>query len=135
MSTRPGFNETAADSAINNIIAGGADVRLFTTELAYTDTATELDNKEVSAADYGPVNVAEADWSKTVDATNNETVLENANEVDFGETQNDWGIVVDAAIHDPTTDEFIIADEVNDPDITTGEQVSFPAGEISYTIG
>lgn len=135
MSTRPGLNETAADSAIDNIIAGGADVRLFTTALDYDDTATELNNKEVSAADYGPVNVAEADWTVSPDTPNNETVLENANKVDFGEAQNDWGVIVDAAIHDPSTDEFIIADEPNDPDITTGENVAFPAGDLSYTIG
>lgn len=135
MSTRPGFNQTAANSAIDNIIAGGADVRLFTTELSYDDTETELDSKEVSADDYSAVSVAEADWSVTPDATNNETVLENSSIVDFGESQNDWGVVVDAAIHNPATDEFIIADEVNDPDITTGEQVSYPAGEISYTLG
>lgn len=135
MGTRPGFNQTAASSAIDNIIAGGADVRLFTTELAYGDGATELDTKEVSAADYTAVNVAEADWNVTADAANNEITLNNGAVVDFGETQNDWGVVVDAAIHDPTTDAFIIADEVNDPDITTGEDVSFPAGEIAYTLG
>ena len=135
MSTRTGFNETAAADAINAIVSGGADVRLFTTELSYTDTQTELDDKEVTAADYEPVNVAEADWTLTADATNEETVLENGAVVDFGETENDWGVVVDVAIHDPTTDSFIIADEVNDPDITTGEEVSFLIGDISYTLG
>ena len=135
MSTRTGFNETAAADAINTIVSGGADVRLFTTELSYTDTQTELDDKEVSAEDYEPVNVAEADWTLTADATNEETVLENGAVVDFGETENDYGVVVDVAIHDPTTDSFIIADEVNDPDITTGEEVSFPIGDISYTLG
>ena len=135
MGTRTGFNETAAADAINTIVSGGADVRLFTTELSYTDTQTELDDKEVTAADYEPVNVAEGDWTLTADATNEKTVLENGAVVDFGETENDWGVVVDVAIHDPTTDSFIIADEVNDPDITTGEEVSFPIGDISYTLG
>ena len=135
MGTRTGFNETAAADAINAIVSGGADVRLFTTELSYTDTQTELDDKEVSAEDYEPVNVAEADWTLTADATNEETVLENGAVVDFGETENDYGVVVDVAIHDSTTDRFIIADEVNDPDITTGEEVSFPIGDISYTLG
>ena len=135
MSTRTGFNETAAADAINTIVSAGADVRLFTTELSYTDTQTELDDKEVTAADYEPVNVAEGDWTLTADATNEKTVLENGAVVDFGETENDWGVVVDVAIHDPTTDSFIIADEVNDPDITTGEEVSFLIGDISYTLG
>ena len=135
MGTRTGFNETAAADAINTIVSGGVDVRLFTTELSYTDTQTELDDKEVTAADYEPVNVAEGDWTLTADATNEETVLENGAVVDFGETENDWGVVVDVAIHDPSTDSFIIADEVNDPEITTGEEVSFLIGDISYTLG
>lgn len=135
MGTRTGFNDTAAADAISTIIAGGADVRLFTTALSYSDTQTGLDTKEVSAADYSVYSVAEADWTLTADATNEETVLENGIVVDFGQTQNDWGVVVDVAIHDPTTDSFIIADEVNDPDITTGEEVSFPIGDITYTLG
>jgi len=135
MSTRPGFNETAANSAIDDIIAGGADVRLMTTEVNYTDTNTDLDSKEVSATDYTKIDVAEADWNVTVDAANYETTLENANEVSFGEINNDWGVVVDAVIQDPSTDEFIIADEPNDPDLTSGETVRFPAGDLSYTLG
>jgi hypothetical protein len=135
MSTRPGLNETAANSAIDDIIAGGADVRLMTAEVNYTDTNTDLDSKEVSASDYTKINVAEADWNVTVDAANYETTLGNANEVSFGEINNDWGVVVDAVIQDPSTDEFIISDEPNDPDLTSGETVRFPAGDLSYTLG
>ena len=135
MGTRTGFNSSAAADAIDTIISGGADVRLFTSELAYGDTQTELDSKEVSAESYSAVNVDEADWTVSSDSTNEESTLENAASVDFGSAQEDWGTVVDAAIHDPTTDSFIIADEVNDPTITAGEDVSFPAGEITYTLG
>ena len=135
MSNSSGLNQTAAGNTIDLIISGGADVRLMTTALEYSDTATELDSKEVSATDYSSVNVDEADWDVSFDGTNNEATLENGVEVSFGETENDWGTVVDVAIHDPTTDEFIIADEVNDPQITTGELVRFPSGEITYTLG
>lgn len=132
--SRTGFNDTLAADAIDVLISGGADVRLFTSELAYDDNATDLDSKEVSATDYSAVSVVEADWNVTADAVNEETTLENGAVVDFGTSQNNWGVVVDAAIHDPGTDRFIIADEVNDPDITAGEGVRFPSGEITYSI-
>jgi hypothetical protein len=135
MGTRPGFNDVLASDAIDVLISGGAEVRLFTSELNYDDNATDLDSKEVSATDYSSVSVAEADWTVTADVANQETTLENANIVDFGTAQNNWGVVVDAAIFDSGTDRFIIADEVNDPDITSGEDVRFPSGEISYTLG
>lgn len=135
MAIETGFNQTAAEAAVNEIIAGGADVRLMTTALDYQDVATDLDTKEVSAADYSPVSVAEADWATTADAANGQLTLDNAAVVDFGEAQNDYGVVVDVAIHAPGTDKFIRADEVNDPDITAGEEIRFPAGEISYTLG
>lgn len=135
MSSESGLNETAAEYAIDGIVDPDADVRLFTTALNYDDTASDLDTKEVSAADYTSVNVPIADWSIAFDNTNNEATVENAVEVDFGETANDWGTVVDVAIHQSGTDRFIIADEPNDPEITTGEQVSFPVGDITYTLG
>jgi hypothetical protein len=135
MSTETGLNQTAASAALDLIISGGADVRLMNQDLAYNDGAAELDTKEVSAADYSAYNVAQADWDVTFDTTDNKATLENGIVVDFGETQNDWGTVVDIAIHDPSTDEFIIADEPNNPEITTGEEVSFPTGDITYTLG
>jgi len=135
MSSESGLNETAAEYAIDGIVDPDADVRLFTTALNYDDTASDLDTKEVSAADYTSVNVPITDWSIAFDNTNNEATVENAVEVDFGETENDWGTVVDVAIHQSGTDRFIIADEPNDPEITTGEQVSFPVGDITYTLG
>ncbi|AFH22751.1 hypothetical protein OSG_eHP34_00090 [environmental Halophage eHP-34] len=135
MSQTSGFNQTAADSAINNIIAGGADVRLMTSQLDYGDGDAELDTKEVSAADYTVKNIAEADWNLSFDSTTNTATLENANEISYGQINNDWGTILDIAIQDPTTDEFIIADEPNQPDLTTGEDVSFAAGDLSYTLG
>jgi len=135
MSQTSGFNQTAAQSAIDNIIAGGADVRLMTSQLDYGDGATELDTKEVDAADYTVKSIAEADWSLSFDSTTNTATLENANEISYGQINNDWGTILDIAIHDPTTDEFIIADEPNQPDLTTGEDVSFAAGDLSYTLG
>ncbi|HMA77588.1 MAG TPA: hypothetical protein VKP88_00415 [Candidatus Paceibacterota bacterium] len=135
MASDTGLNQTAATTAVNAIISGGADVRLLNTAVSYDDVAADIDTKEVSATDYSPVNVPEADWNIAYDAANGELTLTNSAVVDFGEVANDYGVVVDVVIQDPTTDEFIRADEVNDPDITAGEQVRFPAGEITYTLG
>jgi hypothetical protein len=135
MSTTSGFNQTAAQSAINLIISGGADVRLMTSQVAYDDGQTELDTKEVSAADYTVQSIAEADWSVTFDTNNNTATLENANEISYGEIQNDWGTLADVVVHDAGTDEFIIMDEPNTPDLTTGEEVSIPANELTFTLG
>ena len=135
MSSETGFNQAQASEAVDLIISGGADVRLITDPLAYDDTNTELDAKEVDAADYDSVNVPEADWDVSFDVPQGELTLTNDELIDFGEAENDWGVIVDVAIQDPQTDRFIRADEVNDPDITTGELVRFPAGEIVYTLG
>jgi len=135
MAVDTGLNQTAAQAAIDSVIAGGADVRLMTTALSYSDTATELDSKEVSAADYASVSVAEVDWNVTFDAPNGTATLTNASVVDFGQTTNDYGTVVDVAIHAPTTDKFIRGNEPNDPTITAGEEVQFSAGDITYTLG
>src|SRR6056297_2549411 len=135
MASDTGLNQTAATTAVNAIISGGADVRLLNTAVSYDDVAADIDTKEVSATDYSPVNVPEADWNIAYDAANGGLTLTNSAVVDFGEVANDYGVVVDVVIQDPTTDEFIRADEVNDPDITAGEQVRFPAGEITYTLG
>lgn len=135
MSDSTGFNQTAATDAIDLIISGGAEVRLMTTGLAYDDTESDLDSKEVSATSYDSVTVAEGDWSVSYDVAGNTATLENAAEIDFGIAGEDWGTVVDFAIHEPATDRFIIADETNDPEITAGEDVSFPANSITYTLG
>ena len=135
MSSETGFNQTAADNAVDNIISGGADVRLMTTALDYDDTASDLDTKEVDEADYDAVTVPEADWDVSFDVAGNELTLTNDEVVDFGEAQSDWGVIVDVAIHDAGSDLFIIADEPNDPDITSGEQIEFPVGDINYTLG
>jgi hypothetical protein len=107
----------------------------MTSQLDYTDGDTELGNKEVSAADYTVKSIAEADWTVSFDSSTNTATLENANSISYGEIQNDWGVIVDIAIQDPGTDEFIIADEPDTPDLTTGEDVSFPAGDLTYTLG
>ena len=135
MSSDTGLNQTAAEAAINNIISGGADVRLLTTAVDYDDGDTELSAKEVSGSGYAAQSVAEADWTLTPDAVDGTLTLTNDNVIDFGQAGDDWGTVVDVVVHAPTTDEFIRLDAPTDPNITTGAEVSIAAGAAEYTLG
>ena len=129
-----GFNETASDEAIEQVIGGGADVRLMTTDVDYDDTSGDLDTKEVDGDGYEAQTVDETDWTVSHDATEEEATLQNDAEVDFGTAGDDWGTVVDVVI-DGGDDGFIITDEESDPEITEGEQVSIDPEGITYTLG
>lgn len=135
MSATTGLSQAAAQAAVNEVISAGADVRLFTSALAYDDTASDLNSKEVSATGYSPVTVAEADWNLTFDVANSQVTLTNANTVDFGTTSSNYGTIVEVAIHENGTDKFIRLDEPNDPNVTSGETISFPAGELEFVLG
>jgi hypothetical protein len=135
MSATTGLSQAAAQAAVNEVISAGADVRLFTTALAYDDTASDLNSKEVSATGYSPVTVAEADWNLTFDVANSQVTLTNANTVDFGTTSSNYGTIVEVAIHENGTDKFIRLDEPNDPNVTSGETISFPVGELEFVLG
>ena len=74
-------------------------------------------------------------FNLSFDVANSQVTLENANTVDFGTTSNDYGTIVEVAIHAPTTDKFIRLDEPNDPNVTSGETISFPAGDLTFTLG
>lgn len=126
-----GFNETAAEEAITNVISGGATVHLIGggDTVAYTDTATEISNKSDDS-----VSVAEADFTITTpDDFSGSATLENDNDLDFGTPA--IGVVEDIVIqNDSDGDLFIVGDEPNDPDLT-GEQVTLPAGTTLYEFG
>ena len=133
MSSNTGGSETMHSNAIDLVIGDGADVRLMAESVDYGDGPTELDSKELSGTGYSSVNVSEADWSVSTDAATRTSTLTNDNEVDFGESDSDWGTVVEVVI-DGGNGDYIVADEPNDPELT-GEEYSFPAGEIEYTLG
>jgi hypothetical protein len=126
-----GFNSTAANQAITDVISGGATVHLFGggSTLSYTDGSTEITNKSEAT-----VSVAEADFTITAAASySGTTTLENDNELDFG--SQDIGIIDDVVIqNDANPNRAIRANEPNNPD-TTGENVTIAAGTILYEIG
>lgn len=129
-----GLNQDGAAAAIQNIIGTSADVRLMGTAVDYDDGATELSTKEIDGDDYAAQTVAEADWTITPNVGGEDSELTNDNEIDFGTAGSNWGNVVDVVIHGDG-DEFIIADEPSNPDVTMGAEVTIAAGAITYTLG
>jgi hypothetical protein len=123
-----GLNETAAKAAIENVIAGGAEIHLLTQEALYTDSATEITNNSGAS-----VSVAEADFTVTsASGFGGTTKLELASEADFGSV--DIGVVDDVAVLNSSGDAAVVANSADNPD-TTGEQVSISSGEVLYEVG
>lgn len=130
-----GANSGHAQSQLQSLIAGGADVRLLKTVPSYTDGSTDLDSYEIDTAttNYSPVTVAEADWTVSTGATfSDAATLENANVIDFGTADSDWGQVVAVAVDNGTN--FFMSNEPSG-DITNGTEVSIDANAITHTLG
>lgn len=126
-----GFNETASEAAIQNVISGGATVHLFGggDTANYSDTGTEVSNKSDAS-----VQVDEADF--TIDTPSDFSgvaTLSNDNDLDYGAL--DIGVVDDIIIqNDSNSDLFVVGNEPNDPDLT-GEDVTLPADTTLYELG
>jgi len=87
---------------------------------------------EVSAADYSRVGVpCPGGW-----ATPTTNSFENANVVNFGTTTNSWGSVSHVALYDASTGGNALATfALNSTNsISSGEDVTFPAGQLSFNI-
>ncbi len=90
---------------------------------------------EVDAASYDRQQVMEADWTVSgSDPTN----LTNDNTIDFGEATESWGDVTHYVIWDGATDtdNALVTGALDDSphSITSGEQVSIPAGGVSVDL-
>lgn len=85
---------------------------------------------EVSAADYSRVSVSTpGGW-----ATVGNNGLENANQIDFGTTQNDWGTLTHAVLWDDSGVARAVTALGNSGDAPTGVEVYYPAGELTFTV-
>jgi len=126
-----GFNDAAADAAIDQIISGGVTVHLLGggDTLNYSDGSTEISNKSDAQ-----VSVAAADLSISSPADfSGVTTLSNDNELDFGSPN--IGVVDDIVIQsDSNADRAIRANEPDNPDLT-GENVTIPVGTTLYELG
>lgn len=69
-------------------------------------TADEGENpdgsNEVDAADYDRAETSPTDW--TVGSSDGPTTVDNANDISFGDPQNNWGTITHFAIWDASTD-------------------------------
>jgi len=131
MSSDTGFNDTAAEEAITNVISGGATVHLY----GGGDTAEYTDGgNEVDAKSDAQVSVDEADFTITTpESFDAVTTLSNDNDLEYGDLS--IGVVDDVVIqNDANPDIFIRGDEPNNPDLT-GEDVTLPAGTTLYEFG
>jgi hypothetical protein len=131
MSSDTGASKQSHSATIDRIFAtgSGVEVKLMGTEVSYGDGAGELDNKQI-----GPnASTADADWDVTYDASNRTVTVTNSVKVDFGSTN--VGTVLQIVL-DPEdgSEEYVVVDEPNDPQLT-GEEYSYPAGEIEYVLG
>lgn len=125
--TDSGLNESAAVAAIQDVIDGGVDIHLLTTQGSYTDSSTEIINKSEAV-----VSVAESEFSisPATDFTDT-TVLTVTSDVEFG--AQSIGVVESVAILG-SDDEAIIGIEEDTPDLT-GELYTLPAGTVLYEVG
>jgi hypothetical protein len=130
-----GLNEAAVNSVFDLIISGGATVRLLTSEPSKTDPASELTSTyELSKDGYSPVNVSESGWTITNSGTfSSPDVLANANKLDFGTAEEDWGQIVGTAID--SGDSLFIVDNDDVGTVSSGIKVTIDAGGLTYEHG
>jgi hypothetical protein len=126
-----GYNDAAAIAAAEQIVSGGATVHLFGNgdTLNYTDGATEVSNKSDAS-----VSLAQADTNvSAASGFAGVTTLENTVQLNFG--SQSIGVVDQIVIqNDTNTDQLLLIDEPNDPDLT-GEDVTLPANSTLYEFG
>lgn len=134
-SSDSGVNSGHAINILNNLISGGADVRLLVTTPQYTDDQSNLSSYEIptSTTNYSPVTVPEGDWQVSTGSTfSDAATLENATEINFGEAAQDWGTVEAVAIEDGTN--FILSVQPSDQ-VVEGTEVKIDPNAITYTLG
>ena len=126
-----GYNDSAAEAAILNLISGGATVHLLGDgdTADYTDGETEINDKSDAQ-----VSVDEDDFTITTPSSFDAVAtLSNDNDLEYGALS--IGTVDDIVIqNDDNPDQFIRGDEPNDPELT-GEEVTLPAGTTLYEFG
>ena len=122
-----GLNQAGVESAINNVIDGGATIHLLTSQAEFTDDATDLEGKSDAQE-----TVDESDFTINFGASFSDTSeVELVNDVEFGPL--DIGTVFNVAVIGSGDNAFVGIEE-NEPELT-GEDFTIPAGETVYEIG
>lgn len=131
MTDTSGLGETSAVSAIENVIGGGARIRLCDTAVDFTDTAADIDTKAVLSQD-----VADTDLSITTPTDfTGKTELSNDNDILYDVSANNE-IIVDVVVQNQTDgEEWSLADELNNPDLGENDEYRINAGTVLYELG
>lgn len=122
------FSSYREEATLEDIRAGGLSVSLHTADEGNDPDGTN----EVTGDGYARVDTTEADWSISGESP---TVIENNVTLDFGTAGSDWGNVTHFALLSGTDFETSTVELDNAPhEVTEGEDVSVPAGELSLEL-
>jgi predicted ATP-binding protein involved in virulence len=131
MTSSTGLGETSAQSAIQNFIDGGVTIHLLDTALGYTDTSTEITNNSVVSQ-----TVAQADLTiNTPTSFSGVATLENDNDIVY-DVSAETATIVEVVIQSQNSvEEWALADETNDPDLSNLDEYRIDATTILYELG
>lgn len=126
-----GMGATTAQTSIELVTNGGIEIHLCDTAVSKTDSATDIDGKSALSQ-----NVAEADTTITT-ATDFSGVDTLANDVDVVfDVSTNTEIIVDVVIRSQTDDsQWLVADELNDPDLSENDEYRIDANTTLYEHG
>ena len=109
-----------------NEFAGGM-LHLCSDDLDMTD-----DFSNISTVSEASIDTDASDWDTTTDGVNEEVVLENTAEIDFGDVS---GFTVEALILEhPSEDEYVQKSASGDTDLSGDGDTSVEAGGASFTL-
>lgn len=127
-----GFGNPSAQSAIQNVIAGGATIYLIpdTTSVAVGDAVSDISSASVQSK-----NVAEADFTINGKADFTDTSDLNLSaevSIDVSGTSDTIDTVV---IANQSAEEWILSDETNNPDLSQIDTLTLSSGDTLYSVG
>lgn len=133
--TDTGINDELATRLLNEIVVNGVDVRLLTTEPAYSDSRADLSTYEVdTTTNYSPVSLAANDFSVTTGSTFADGgTLTNDVTVDFGAADTNWG-TIEAIVLD-TGQDFLVDTTISQEIVAGIDAVQIDANAITYEVG
>lgn len=127
-----------AEEQIRDWMSQGTDAATAPTNLHVAlHTADPTDSpdgsNEVSATDYSRASTAAGSGWTT---SSNPTGFSNANEVSFGEATSSWGTISHVSLWDSSTGGNCLAafSVSSSKAIESGDEATFPAGDITFNI-
>lgn len=127
-----GFSDYAENKILDHIV-GKTSFTMPTAYLAlFTTAPTDAGGgTEVSGGSYARVTTAGADWGAASGGANT-----NANTLTFPTATGNWGTIVAAGLYDASSSgNLLIWNNLTaNKTVTSGDTISFPAGNIDFTL-